>query len=135
MKAYAILKVGYEYNDEIYHTGNHGESYDAPTNAYKDLDEAKKIKEQLETSEFKGNNLGYYCYGIDEILKNGERGVEEFNIFWRDNFDPEIKIDKGDDYSDYYEYNVPTTATDEQIKQLQSMCVLNFYTLKEIEIN
>lgn len=73
-KGYVILEIGWEYNDEYYHTSNNGEMYEAPKELY--LDKAKAEAECLkrEINSFRGQSLGVYFYDgevplLREVLK------------------------------------------------------------------
>lgn len=57
--------------------------------------------------------------------------METLTKFIDDNFDREYSED---DY-DYSYFDIPETATDEQIKELIRMVDIQFHTLSEITIN
>lgn len=45
-KGYLVLEVGYEYNDEYYHTGNYGTTYEAPDTIYLTKEAAMEVLKQ-----------------------------------------------------------------------------------------
>jgi len=66
-KFYVISKVSFEYNDEIYHTGE-DETYQTPSQVYLDKKKAKEAAHLLELKEWKGLDLSSYCYNWNEIV-------------------------------------------------------------------
>ena len=49
MKIYVILPVNYEYDDEYYRTGNHGESFEEPIAAFRSRERAAITLDKLNT--------------------------------------------------------------------------------------
>lgn len=123
-KGYVILEIGYEYNDEIYHTGNYGESYEAPNKIYTDKVKADADLVTKNLEKFKGLELGYYCYGIDEITHD-EQGLIDF-------LNNELKMNVKED--EFWDVHLPNDMTDEQCKALMKLINLEFYTIHEVEI-
>ena len=120
VKGYVILEVGFEYNDEIYHTGNYGETYAAPNTVFMDKDKAIEEVDKLNVNKLRGEYLDYYGYGVEEFANDEDAFME----FWRREFDKDAE----------YEFRVPSDATDEQLKGLIKLLSFRFFTLKEIEL-
>ena len=121
---YVILEVGYEYNDEIYHSGYNGDSYEAPKEVFTDKEKAKAEMVLRTNKHLRGLSLGHYCYGLDEITHREEDLIKFFN--------DEFSVDLSGD--DYYEMDVPTSATDGQLAKLQELIHLKFFKLQEVEL-
>lgn len=119
-KGYVILEVGFEYNDEIYHTGNYGETYEAPSKVYTNKDKAEAELVKLTNEKLRGEYIDRYGYGVDEFAKD----EDEFIEFWKKEFDPNVD----------YDFKVPVNATDEQLAKLQELLSFNFYTLVEVDL-
>jgi hypothetical protein len=123
-KGYVILEVGYEYNDEIYHAGYYGDSFEAPNEVYTDKDKADAELTKRTNDKLRGLELGYYCYGIDEITNHEEELIKFLN--------EELKMETNMD--EFYDVSIPSSATDEQLEKLQKLITLNFFQLKEVEL-
>jgi hypothetical protein len=120
-KGYVVLEVGYEYNDEYYHTGNNGETYEAPKKVFINKDKAEIELHKKNMEHLRGLDLGRYGYILEDICKKGkakklEKICEQL----------EINIEEGDD--------IPKDATDEQINEILKCLDLEFFTLVEVEI-
>jgi len=59
-KAYTVLEIGWEYNDEYYSTGNNGETYEAPQEIFLDEKKAKTEWLKKEIEAYRGQSLGHY---------------------------------------------------------------------------
>ena len=125
-KGYVILEIGWEYNDETYHTSNYGTTYEAPTTVYTDLEKAKEKAKELEYKSFRGEMIFIYGYEIEDILTVD---TATFVKEWNEMFNKEL------DLEDYWNDEVPRDATDEQIEKLMEMVNVRFYEVKEIEIH
>jgi hypothetical protein len=123
-KGYVILEVGYEYNDEVYSTGNYGEQFEAPNEVYTDKDKAKAEMSVRANKQLRGLSLAHYGYGLDEITND----EQELITFFKDEFNIEV------DDEDFYDMDVPSSATDEQLEKLQGLLTLKFFRLKEVEL-
>lgn len=112
---YIIVPINFGYNDEVYFD----EGYEKPKFAYDDIELAKDKMLELEIEQFKGQNLNYYCYGLDEITNDDVK----LNSFLEKEFNLNTEND---------ETEIPESATDEQIKELLTLTTLRFFTLVEI---
>lgn len=121
-KGYVVLEVGYDYNDEVYHTGNYGAMYEAPNKVYLDKDIAEEEVVKRTCEKLRGLPLGAYGYGIEEIAKKG--CVERLSQICEE---IGFNIEDGDD--------VPKKATDKQLQNILELIDLEFFTIVEVEIN
>jgi hypothetical protein len=114
---YVIQSIGYEYNDEINYVPESGGGHAKVV--YLDEVAAKKKLMELEIKEWRRQDIGRYGYGIDEIADN----VEEFQ---------KALEAMGVDSSDWWEAEIPETATDEQIKNLIRHSSIRFHEIVEV---
>ena len=128
--AYTVLEIGWEYDDESYHTGNYGETYEAPNEIFLDKEKAKAEWLKREIKAYKGNNLAQYTNG-DDFASLLVRGVDEDDVIklFKEAFDIDLDLE-----DNYYEIEVPSSANDEDIAKLISMTTLRFNKLHEITI-
>ncbi|HEY9704266.1 MAG TPA: hypothetical protein V6C58_17575, partial [Allocoleopsis sp.] len=76
-KGYLVLEVGYEYNDEYYHTGNYGTTYEAPEKIYLTKEKAEAVLKEKTFEALRGEDLGRYGgNGLEGICK--EDKIEQF---------------------------------------------------------
>lgn len=123
-KGYIILEVGYEYNDEYYHTGSYGETYEAPNKVFLSKEKAEAELRIKTLEKLRGEDLGRYNGdGIDGISKKGMQD-ELAEILKK-----EFNID-----AEEYEMEIPSDATDEQLDKVLECLDLNFFELIEIEV-
>ena len=118
-KGYIIQSIGYEYNDETYYKPEGGGGY--PQAVLTDEVEAKKRMMELEIEEWRGQQIGHYGYDIDEVAEN----ESEFE---------QALAAMGIDIEDWWDVEIPTTATDDQIKRLIKASSIRFHEIIEIEI-
>lgn len=118
-KGYIIQSIGYEYNDETYYKPEGGGGY--PQAVLTDEVEAKKRMMELEIEEWRGQRIGHYGYDIDEVAEN----ESEFE---------QALAAMGIDIEDWWDVEIPTTATDDQIKRLIKASSIRFHEIIEIEI-
>lgn len=127
-KAYMILEIGWEYNDEYYSTGD-GETYEAPEEIFLDKNKAAEALLKKEIAAYRYSDLqGYIGENDLSDFCEGKTQPEDIFKFFKDEFDDEI------DEDDYYELEVPSNATDAQIKKLLGMLTLRFFKLHTITI-
>jgi len=118
-KGYVVQSIGYEYDDETYYKSEGGGGH--PQVVLTDEVLAKKRMMELEIKEWRGQRIGYYGYDIDEVAVDEsefERALESMGLNLEDWFDIEI----------------PQTATDDQIKRLIKASRIRFYEIVEIQI-
>ncbi|MEK6829499.1 MAG: hypothetical protein AABY15_05180 [Nanoarchaeota archaeon] len=119
-KGYVIQKLGYEYNDETYYRPQDGGG--TPEIVLTDEVMAKKRMMELEIKEWRGQSIGNYGYGLDEIAEDElefEKALKAIGL------DPE----------DGWDLDIPKTATDEQIKRLIKASRVRFYEIVEVDID
>ena len=126
-KGYIVLEVGYEYNDEYYHTGNYGATYEAPEKVFTDKEKANDELKQKTFEKLRGGeDLGRYNGDwLDGICKDGMQ--DEFAKIFKEEFD--IDVEKK------YEAVVPKKATDEQLMKIIECLDLEFFELVEVELD
>lgn len=120
-KGYVVLEVGFEYNDEINHTGNYGATYEAPNKVFLSKEKAEAQVKIQTFEKLRGLDLGSYCYGLKEITKKGKMDIllgisEEMGI----------EIEEGG--------AIPEEATDEQLEKILNCITLEFFTMVEVEL-
>jgi hypothetical protein len=122
---YIILEVGYEYNDEYYHTGNYGEMYEAPEKVFTNKDKAL-LELRLKTMEkMRGEDLGRYN-------GNGLKGICKTNMI--DQF-KKLMLEEFELDAEDWELEIPQDATDLQLEKILECLDLKFFELVEVEIN
>jgi len=122
-KGYIVLSVGYEYDDEFYHTGNYGKTYDAPQKAYVNKDRAYEECKKQTFDKLRGEDLSYYGgNGLKGICKKNM--IDRFIQVMREEFDLD---------ADDYQLKIPKTATDEQLEKVCECLSLEFFEVVEIE--
>lgn len=123
--AYMILEIGWEYNDEYYHTNNNGETYEKPNVIFLDEKEAKVELLKRERKEFKGKTLGSYIYELNRQLTKGttEEDVKDYFMkTWNEDIDDE-------------QFEIPSKATDAEIDGLLKLIKIRFFILHKVKIN
>ena len=115
---YVVQKIGYEYNDEIYHTSEY-DGFSKSIEVFLDRAKANEQANQRNIAEFRGNDIGHYCYGLDEIIN--EEDLADF-------------IQEGVLEGESWDCSVSQYATDEQIERLMSKVDLKFYRVEEVPI-
>lgn len=115
--AYVIQSIGYEYNDEVNYVPDGGGGHAVAV--YFDEVAAKKKLMELEIKEWRRTEIGRYGYDIDEVSDN----VDEF----------EKALEAiGVDYENWWDAEIPETATDEQIKNLIKYSNIRFYEVVQV---
>ncbi len=126
-KGYIVLEVGYEYNDEYYHTGNGGNMYEAPKKVFIDKEQAIVELEKKTIEKLKGESLGNYNgNGLEGICEKGM--TYEFRKIFKEDFD--IDLDE-----DEYDIQIPKNASNESLKKIIECMKLKFFELVEVELN
>lgn len=124
-KGYLVLEVGWEYNDEYYHTGNYGTTYEAPNKVYLDWDEAEKEYKKKNFEMLITERLSKYTSGgWEELCEKGM--ADQFRTLLL----TEFEIDVEDDY----DFRIPKTATEEQLTKILECLKVKFFEIVEIEI-
>jgi hypothetical protein len=71
MTYYIIQRIGYEYNDEVYHTTESGGG--TPEKVYSDKQKAQDRCDELNATELSGCAIMEYGYSFEEIFSNLEK--------------------------------------------------------------
>jgi len=120
-KGYIVLEVGFEYDDQYYSTGNYGAMYEKPSKLFLDKEKAIVFCKKESIKKLSGLYLGLYSEeGVDSLIKSGM--MEKF-----DQIMEELGLDKDD-------FQIPTTATYEQLEQIFDCLKIEFFKVAEIEI-
>lgn len=115
--AYVIQSIGYEYNDEVNYVPDGGGGHAVAV--YFDEVAAKKKLMELDIKEWRKTDIGRYGYGIDGVSDN----VREF----------EKALEAvGVDSENWWDAEIPETATDEQIKNLIKYSSIRFYEIVQV---
>ena len=129
-KAYIILEVGWEYDDEYYYTGNYGDAtYEAPKEIFLDVVKAKEEWLKREIKSFRQNEIidyvgredeSYYVgsnYSLDDILSYAVAhfGFEESS-------------------EDLWDLKITDKHSDELVADFIKMFKFRFHHLNEVEI-
>jgi hypothetical protein len=77
MKAYVILRKGFEYDDNIYNSYDGGGG--TPDTIVFSKEDAIKKVEELNIEEFKTESITNYSYDIEDVLNVDIEEYEEFN--------------------------------------------------------
>lgn len=114
-KMYVLVRINFEYNDEIYY--NHGGSNGEPVKVFHDKNLAELYCRQKNLQQMKKEDIGHYCYGLEDI--DGGRLIN-------------ILEDIGVDTSSSWEMNL-SHLTDEQWDRLYNATTLRFYDVVEVD--
>jgi len=113
---YVLVRIGFEYNDEVYYN-NQGGSNGEPVKVFHDKKLANLYCQKKNIEELKRNEIGQYCYGLDEIDAGGM-------VDFLDSL--------GIDTNDHYELNL-SGLTDEQFEKLYELTSLRFYDVVAVD--
>lgn len=124
-KGYIVLEVGFEYNDEYYHTGSYGATYEAPKKVFTDKEKAMVELHKKTFEKLRGEDLSRYNGdGLDGICKEGMQ--DEFCRIFKEEFDKD---------AEEWELEIPKKATDEQLMKIIECLDLEFFELVEVELD
>lgn len=129
MKAYVILRKGFEYDDNIYHEYDGGGG-NPDTIVFSKEDAIKKVQE-LNIEEFKNENIGNYSYDFDEILNVDIEEYEDFNKRLVDKYG---EIKKKDIWTSVHNVLHPMANLEESL-EYSKMVDLEFFTYKETNMD
>ena len=125
MSHYVVTETSFEYNDEVYHTGDHRDGVGMPVKVFRSKAKAEAYVKEQSIKQIRGCNgygcLGCYGYGYEEITNDPEAFVE----FWKELTGEEL--DDG-----YHQLEVPDNITDEQAERLYGLLSLKFFNLVEV---
>jgi len=91
MKAYVILRKGFEYDDNIYNSYDGGGG--TPDTIVFSKEDAIKKVEELNIEEFKTESIMHYSYDIEDVLNVDLEKYEEFNKKLVEKYGPIAKKD------------------------------------------
>ena len=120
-KVYVVQEINYEYNDEIYHRGNYGDSGGHPKKVFTSRADAQAAVDDLNFQTATSVELGSYGY----------EWVDIFHGEWMDLIPEELheEFEKGPWHSPFHKLN-PNT-----IRQLvENHLDLEFYSITEVEL-
>lgn len=129
MKAYVILRKGFEYDDNIYHEYDGGGG-SPDTIVFSKEDAIKKVQE-LNIEEFKNENISNYSYDFDEILNVD---VEEYEDFNKKLVEKYGEIEKKDIWTSIHNVLHPMANLEEAL-EYSKMVNLEFFTYKETNMD
>ncbi len=126
-KLYLIGKVGYEYNDEIYHRPYNTKGLVEPDILYKDEDKAERICMERNIDELKREDLHGYGYEADDVFLYSplSRLAKKYNI------------DLVDDEMEHQEQvfkKLLRVVDEEDLPVLIDTCKIKFYEVYEVEL-
>ena len=129
MKAYVILRKGFEYDDNIYHEYDGGGG-SPDTIVFSKEDAIKKVQE-LNIEEFKNENIGNYSYDFDEILNVDVEQYEDFNKRLVEKYG---EIERKDIWTSIHNVLHPMANFEESL-EYSKMVNLEFFTYKETNMD
>ena len=128
MKAYVILRKGFEYDDNIYTCYNDGGKPDLIV--FTEEEAYEKVRE-LNIAEYKQESLTSYSYGLDEVLNVDQ---DEYFEFCEKLIEKYGKIELKNSW-DSSENRLHPMANDEESKIYSEMVNLTFFLYMETEID
>ena len=129
MKAYLILRKGFEYDDNIYHEYEGGGG--SPDIIVFSKEEAIRKVEEMNIEEFKNENIGYYSYDINDVL-NVE--FEEYDNFNKKLVEKYGEVSKKDIWSNTKNILHPM-ASHEEALEYDRMVDISFFEFKETNMD
>lgn len=122
---YVVSEVAFNYNDEVYYTGE--VTGGCPIHVCTNKDAAEKKKKELSLAKLREiagdryESIGHYGYGLEEITHDEEL----FEDFW--------KRLTGETAEDNWTLAIPEDAKDEQLEELLSLLSIEFFMVTEVE--
>jgi hypothetical protein len=129
MKAYVILRKGFEYDDNIYHEYDGGGG--TPDMVVFSKEDAIKKVEELNIEEFKTENIVNYSYDMEDVLTVDIDTYNNFNKSLVEKYGP---IEKKDIWTSNENVLHPK-ATKEEARQYDKMVNLSFFEFKETSMD
>jgi hypothetical protein len=127
MKAYVILKKGFEYDDNIYNESEGGN----PQIVCFSKEDAKIKVDQLNFVEYKKRSLTEYTYDLEDVLKVDVEEYENFNESLVEKYGPIVTTNRWDDTENI----LHPKASVEESKKYCDMTTLSFYDVVETEVD
>ena len=125
MKAYVILRKGYEYNDEIYSESDSGGGF--PKKIFFTKPDAQKEVQKMNIEQFKQENLEGYAYDMEDIVHDVEKLTTLVNTL-----NTKYGVRKGH-YSG--ELGLNESATNEESIEYMNLVNLSFFEIVETEVD
>lgn len=128
MKAYIIMKKGYEYDDNIYNPTDGG----FPQKVFFNREDAEKELKKLEILEMKSTDISNFAYDIKEELNVEEAEFLEFNKSLNEKYGlptPKYSWDKPS------EYQLNNKASEEESQKYLEMVQIRFFEIEEVEVD
>jgi hypothetical protein len=129
MKAYVILRKGFEYDDNIYNSYDGGGG--TPDTIVFSKEDAIKKVEELNIEEFKTESITNYSYDIEDVLNVDYETYDNFNKKLVEKYGP---IPKKDIWSSNENVLHPN-ATNEEAIEYDKMVSLTFFEYQETNMD
>ena len=129
MKAYVILRKGFEYDDNIYSEYDGGGGSPAMV-VFSKEDAIRKI-EELNIQEFKDENIANYSYDIEDVLNVELREYEDLNKALVEKYGVIVKKDIWTSNENV----LHPKATKEEAIEYSNMINLSFFEFKETNMD
>jgi hypothetical protein len=127
MKAYVILKKGFEYDDNIYNESEGGN----PQIVCFSKEDAKIKVDQLNFEEYKIRSLTEYTYDLEDVLSVDVEDYEKFNESLVEKYGPIVATNRWNDTENI----LHPKASVEESKEYCKMTTLSFYDVVETEVD
>jgi spore germination protein YaaH len=129
MKAYVILRKGFEYDDNIYNSYDGGGG--TPDTIVFSKEDAIKKVEELNIEEFKTESITNYSYDIEDVLNVDYETYDNFNKKLVEKYGP---IPRKDIWSSNENVLHPN-ATNEEAIEYDKMINLTFFEYHETNMD
>ena len=129
MKAYVILKKGFEYNDEINYESDGGGGH--PEKVFFKKEDAKKEILRLDIEEMKETDIEHYAYDIGDIVSDVD-GFKAYIKSLNEKYGAPVGKNQWDRPD---EWRLNSKATDEESIEYMRFVNLSFYDLAETEVD
>lgn len=129
MKAYVILRKGFEYDDNIYSEfdGGGGTPH---TIVFSKEDAIKKVIE-MNIEEYKNENIANYSYDMEDVLTVD---IDTYDNFNKSLVEKHGVIEKKDAWSSYENILHPMASKEESI-EYEKMINITFFEFKETNMD
>lgn len=127
MKAFVLMRKGYEYNDEIYNETEGG----TPKKIFFSEKDAKEHLIELNIKEIKESGIESYAYDIEDIVNNVDK-LKDFVSKLNEKYGKNESTNRWYDLGDYA---LNKKATLEEGKEYLKLINLRFYELVPVEVD
>jgi len=128
MKAYIIMKKGYEYDDNIYNPTDGG----FPQKVFFNIQDAQSEMIKLEISEMKSEDITRFAYDTYDALNVEESEFLEFTKSLNEKYGMPTPKYSWDNPS---EYQLNTKASEEESLKYLDMVQVRFFEIEEVEVD